>query len=52
VWRDSADPWVWRERATTIYQWPVGTFVTILGSADEADVIRASRIEIPKVTFE
>jgi hypothetical protein len=52
IWRDAADPWTWRERATTIYRWPVGTFVMILGSEDESGVIEASRVEIPKATFE
>jgi hypothetical protein len=52
VWRDAADPWAWRERATTIYRWPVGTFVTILGTEDESGVIEASRVEIPKTTLE
>jgi hypothetical protein len=52
VWRDAADPGAWRQRATTIYRWPVGTFVVILGIEDESGVIEASRVEIPKATFE
>jgi len=52
LWRDQAHPWVWRERPTSIYRWPVGTFVVVIGRATDADTIEASRIEIPKITSE
>jgi hypothetical protein len=52
LWRDPADPWVWRERATSIYRWPVGTFVVVIGRATPSGSIDANRIEIPKITAE
>jgi hypothetical protein len=52
VWRDPADPQEWRERATTIYQWPVGTLVVVVGRPTSAGPVEASRIEIPKITTE
>jgi len=52
VWRDPVDPWTWRERATSIYRWPVGTFVVVIGRTIHEGSVEASRIEIPKITPE
>ena len=52
TWRDSADLGVKRERVTSIYRWPVGTFVIVIGSEGSMGSIEASRVEIPKVTSE
>lgn len=52
VWRDPADPWTWRERLTSIYRWPVGTFVVVIGRRIDRGSVEASRIEIPKVMSE
>jgi hypothetical protein len=52
VWRDPADPLAWRERATSIYRWPVGTLVVVIGRATSSGPVEASRIEIPKFTTE
>ena len=52
TWRDSADLGVRRERVTSIYRWPVGTFVIVIGSEVSMGSIEASRVEIPKVTSE
>lgn len=52
VWRDPANPWVRRERGTTIYQWPVGTFVVVIGHATPSGAFEATRIEIPKISSE
>ncbi len=52
IWRDPADPWTWRERATSIYRWPVGTFVVVTGRTIREGSVEASRIEIPKIMSE
>ena len=52
IWRDPADPWFWRERGTSIYRWPVGTFVMVIGSDLDSGSFEASRVEIPKLTSE
>ena len=52
IWRDPADPWTWRERLTSIYRWPVGTFVVVIGRRIDGGSVEASRIEIPKVLSE
>jgi hypothetical protein len=52
IWRDPADPWTWRERLTSIYRWPVGTFVVVIGRRIDDGSVQASRIEIPKVMSE
>ncbi|HEV8642310.1 MAG TPA: hypothetical protein VGV13_14525 [Methylomirabilota bacterium] len=46
VWRDSATPRKWRERPTTVYRWPSGTFLVVVGQADPSGVIHANRVEI------
>lgn len=52
VWRDPTKPWEWRERPTSIYRWPVGTFVVVIGSTTGSGAVEARRIEIPWVTSE
>jgi hypothetical protein len=52
VWRDPAEPWAWQQRATSIYRWPVGTLVVVIGRATPSGPVEASRIEIPKITTE
>jgi hypothetical protein len=52
IWRDPADPWTWRERLTSIYRWPVGTYVVVIGRRIDKGSVEASRIEIPKVMSE
>ena len=52
IWRDPADPWTWRERPTSIYRWPVGTYVVVIGRRIDQGSVEASRIEIPKVMSE
>ena len=52
IWRDPADPWTWRERLTSIYRWPVGTYVVVIGRRIDNGSVDASRIEIPKVMAE
>ena len=52
IWRDPADPWTWRERLTSIYRWPVGTYVVVIGRTIDNGSVEATRIEIPKVMSE
>ena len=52
VWRDPVDPWKWRERVTSIYRWPAGTFVVVFGRTIHEGSVEASRIEIPKIPSE
>ena len=52
IWRDPTDPWTWRERLTSIYRWPVGTYVVVIGRKIDKGSVEASRIEIPKVLSE
>ena len=52
TWRDPADLSTWRSRETSIYRWPVGTFVLVTGRETDQGTIRASRVEIPKVASE
>jgi hypothetical protein len=52
TWRDPADPRRWRERETSIYRWPVGTFVVVTGRATGRRSVQASRVEIPKIASE
>jgi len=47
LWRDPQAPWEWLERRTSIYRWPVGTFVVVIGSTTKSGAIEAHRIEIP-----
>ena len=49
VSRDPLDAGHWRERRTSIYRWPIGTFVVISGKRDSSGAIEARRVEIPKV---
>ena len=52
LWRDPADPWTWREGLTSIYRWPVGTFVVVIGRRTDGGAVQASRIEIPRIMSE
>jgi len=52
LWRDPADPWTWHEGLTSIYRWPVGTFVVVIGRRIDEGSVEASRIEIPKIMSE
>jgi hypothetical protein len=52
TWRDPSDPRRWRERVTSIYRWPVGTFVVVTGRTTDSGSIEASRVEIPKIAAE
>ena len=52
IWRDPAEPWTWREHLTSIYRWPVGTYVVVIGRRIDNGSVDASRIEIPKVMAE
>ena len=52
IWRDPVDPWTWRERVTSVYRWPVGTFIVVIGCTIHAGSVEASRIEIPKIMSE
>lgn len=52
IWRDPADPWKWREGVTSIYWWPVGTFVVVIGRTIHEGSVEASRIEIPEIMSE
>lgn len=52
LWRDPADPWTWREGPTSIYRWPVGTFVVVIGRRTDGGAVQASRIEIPRIMSE
>jgi hypothetical protein len=52
TWRDPADPSTWRSRETSIYRWPVGTFVLVTGRETDQGTIQASKVEIPKVASE
>lgn len=52
LWRDPADPWTWRQDLTSIYRWPVGTFVVVIGRRIDEGSVEASRIEIPKIMSE
>jgi hypothetical protein len=52
TWRDPGDPRRWRERETSIYRWPVGTFVVVTGRATGRRSVQASRVEIPKIASE
>ena len=52
IWRDPLTPWEWRERRTSIYRWPAGTYVVVIGSKSSSGAIDARRIEIPRITSE
>lgn len=49
VSRDPLDARHWHERRTSIYRWPIGTFVVITGKRDSSGAIDARRVEVPKV---
>lgn len=40
-------PWQWRERRTSVYRLPAGTYITVIGLEDRAGTLRASRVEVP-----
>ncbi|HEY7519747.1 MAG TPA: hypothetical protein VIE36_15790 [Methylomirabilota bacterium] len=48
VSRRAARPWQWQTRPTVLHEWPVGTFVVVIGHIDRSGAILANRIEIPK----
>ena len=49
VSRDPADPWRWRDRPTSIFRWPIGTFLVVIGRAAASGTIDATRVEIPEI---
>ena len=42
-------PWEWRDSPTQIQRWPVGTFMTAVGTRTTTGAIEAQRIEIPAI---
>lgn len=46
--RDPGRPWEWRERRTSVYRLPAGTYVTVIGLEGRWGVLRASRVEVPE----
>ena len=49
IWRDRAQPWVWRERPVRLHYLAAGTFVVVIGREDRDGAIAASRVEVPEV---
>jgi hypothetical protein len=49
IWRDPTRPWEWRERPTLLHRWAAGTFIVVIGQADNAGVVDAERVEIPAI---